>query len=241
MLTAQLRDGLSQGDVVDVCPVGSIPPVRIARLFKNDKPPEERAIVYTPHAPKYKQPPAPALFDKRNGEPESVLLEGVLRRCIVLSEDCVVLEKIRNKLETSGQVTRKTRDLPWHVAPLESWPPDTDTIRMPDGKQIPKGPFIEAGQFKSFLAIPKLLGQDGQSIVDKGFVDLRYVTPLRADFSVKRIASMTDSGRMILAARLYTFWSGLHVPDNVVCPSCGATHSLEQLLEAQAENSATGS
>jgi len=236
-LTAQLREGLSQGDVVDVCPVGSIPPIRVARLWKDEEPPEQRATLFT-HAPgtAYKRPPAPALFKK---EPELVLLEGVLRRCVVLSEDCVVLEKVKNKLNTSGQVSRKTRDLPWHVAPLEPWPPDTDTIQI-DGKQMPKGPFIEAGRFKSLLAVPTLAGPDGRPLVEKGFVDLRYVTPLRADFTIMRLASMTDGGRAVLAAKLYTFWSGLHVPESLACPSCGARHSLESFLKAQAEN-ATGS
>ncbi len=56
-----------------------------------------------------------------------------------------------------------------------------------------------------------------------------------------RVASMTADGRAVLTAKLYTFWSGLHVPESLTCPSCGARHSLESFLKAQAENAATGS
>lgn len=235
-----LRDGLSQGDIVRDCPVGAVPaPIHIVRLFKNDPPPEPRGKIWIhpPGSKPYKQPPAPAAFKKLNDEPDGILFEANLRMGIVLSEDCVVLEKINNRRLAGHDLTNKVSEVPFHVAPIEPWPPDTDTVQV-DDTVVTKASLIEQGQFHSLWAIPEVKDREGQIVVPRGYVDLRYSTPLRPAFAelLPRVASLTDSARFVLQAKLYTFHTGLEVPSGLKCPSCSASHSLTDILAAQDVN-----
>lgn len=213
-----VRDQLSQGDIVDFCPVGAVPALRVARIWQNETPPEAKATVYDYPLPSgAKRPPTPPLFKR---EPDTPLFEGRLRRCIVVSNDCVTIAKEGTRAQTLGMEPRK-REWPWHVAPLQPWPLATQIVPLKDGDQ-PLGALIESGRIHRYLALPEA------ELVPRSYADFRFLTPLKPELfeQVKRIASLTDLGQAYLWAKTYTYFSGRALPAQLACPHCERTFSL---------------
>lgn len=239
VLLEELRDELSQGDILEFCPVGAVAELKATRIFNGeDTRAQARALVFRHPLDladtTVKNPPAPALFKRADGGHELVLFEARLRRCVVVSNDCVALAKAANKGVTFA-VTKKVKESPWHVAPLDPWPAPTEMVTLEKGVQRPKGELIAEGRFHRLLEIPEGRAKNGTLVLDRGVVDLTYLTPLKPQVftSAVRIASMSDLGVAVLSAKVFTYFSGLTVPTSLRCPGCSAAFRLDDLLKHQ--------
>jgi len=229
---ASLRDDLSQGDILEFCPVGSVPAVRVARLWRSDAGQQRRAFVYEhPLTERVKNPPAPGLFRADGGVEKGdsgVLFDCWMKRCVVVSDDCVALAKAQNQ-SLSMELTSKAKNAPWHVIPLEPWPSDGEVVPK-TGERV--GDLIAAGRVKKYLEFP-YLSKDGKEVLARGFADMRYLTPVKPEVfqGVRRIASLSDRAVGVLWGKVFTYFSGKDL-QAITCPSCGKAHSFSDFLRA---------
>jgi hypothetical protein len=154
---------------------------------------------------------------------------------VVLSEDCVALAKAANQTLSLKLESASAKAAPWHIAPIKPWPLDTQTVPIGGGKQEQMGDLIARGLVKRYAEIPELKNGEGQVVVGRGYVDLRFMTPLMPEVfdGTRRLASMTDFGKARLWARLFLFFSGRSIPAaGLTCPKCGESTPLEKLLGA---------
>lgn len=226
-----LREELSQGDIIDVCPIGAVAsPLRVARSYKDDPPPERRGYVYDyPLSVKVKHPPNPDLFKR---EPDTALFEARLRRCIIVSNDCVTIAKEETRSISLG-LSERERSYPWHVAPIEPWPHRSRTVSVGEGQVRPLADLIEEGRIHRSLALPAFIEREGRESLPRAYVDFKFLTPLKPDLfetmDVRRLVSATDLGQAYLWGKVFTYFSGRHLPGAIPCPHCGKAFSLTDL------------
>lgn len=238
----ELRDELSQGDIIDLLPVGAIGEWAVSRTFNDAIGAERRSNVYDYPRPESVRKPNPDLFKGKNQAPELMLIGVQLKRCVVLSNDCVAIAKGANKGLTLN-VTAKVREAPLHVAPIEGWPSDGEIVKLSTGP-VPTAKLIEEGRYKRYLALPEWNGRE--VVLLKSMIDLRFITPLKPVMfeRVTRIASMTDFGQMLLSAKVFTYFSGRALPAELTCPKCKGKSSFVEMLGADededAERTGTG-
>jgi len=235
-----LRQDLSQGDVLEFCPVGAVPSIRVARVFQNQDQakPDKKAIIYDYPLPPGVKEPSPPLFRKDGGVESGILFDGRMKRCVVLSDDCVALAKAQNQA-LAFELTEKAKNTPWHVAPVEPWP--TSGELASNGELM--GDLIASGRVKRYLEVPRLVSAEGEEIVARGYVDMRFLTPVKPEVfkAVRRLASLSDRGVAVLWAKIFTYFSGKPIPPALACPTCGNSHSLKEYLDASNQpKAATG-
>jgi hypothetical protein len=227
-----LKDELSQGDVVELCPVGALPSIRVVRTW-GDAQPEAKAFVYPYPLPlNTRRPPTPPLFKKRDGAGDDVIFEASLLRCVIVSNDCVAIDKAGSQARSLG-LTNKARNIPWHVVPLRDWPEESRVVQLEDGHAMPLGDLIEAGRIHRYLSFPRFVSGKGEEVLPRSYADFRFLTPLKPELfeNVTRLASMTDFGLARLWAKAYTYFSGRAIPEKLRCPHCGEASALEELGE----------
>jgi hypothetical protein len=235
-----LREELSQGDIVDVLPVGSISELRAMRLWEAEKAEADETKwtgIRYPHGQLKRKPKFP-VFKRKEGGQESILFEARLTRCIVVSADCVALAKAQNQ-SLAFELTERQKNIPWHVAPLEAWPSPGETVQI-KGKDVLVADLINEGRISKYLGLPPLI-RDGSEIVSQSKIDLRFITPVRPTLfhDVVRVASLTDFGVAVLWAKVFSFFSGRSL-ERLTCPACKEVRSLDQFLEQPAIAMAAG-
>lgn len=226
----EVSPDLSQGDIVCFCPIGAVADLRVARLWnKRDPGKDQQASIYSyPLTEKPRNPPSPPLFKKSDNAPEHVLVPLALGKSIVISDDCVTLAKAANQA-LEFQLTDRQRNVPWYVAPIRAWPSAGEKIA--DGRSV--ADLILQGRINRYLGLPPII-RSGVEVHPRSYVDLRFMTPLKPGLlsNVERLASMTDRGKLMLAAKLFSFFSGRTM--TFKCRACGAVNSEEDLLSREA-------
>ena len=229
------REELSQGDIVEFCPVGAVSaPLLVARPYRNNPPPERRGVFYDyPFTSKSKHPPSPDLFRGTSGS-DAVVFDARLKRCIIISNDCVTIAKEENR-SLSLDLSDKQRSYPWHVAPVEPWPAQSRTVAVAGGVRS-LADLIEEGRIHRSLALPAFTNDKGQEVLPRSYADFKFLTPLKPDLfesmEVKRLASATDLGQAYLWGKVFTYFSGRPLPGRIPCPHCGAPFSLSDLAKS---------
>jgi hypothetical protein len=225
-----------------LCPFGSLPPLRIVReRTEQAGQPEAKAIAYSYPLGEGIRPPSPPFF-KRPGGLDTVMFEARLTRGILVSADCVALEKAKNQQASGLKLTEAQRKFPWHVMPLRPWPSDGEIARIPrkenpaEFDHIKYGDLIAGERVNRAMEIPERLNADGAVAVERAYVDLRYLTPLKPDHfeGMVRLASLSDAAVRRLWAKIFTFFSGVLLPEALTCPKCAAGFTMAELVTKNA-------
>jgi len=223
---------LEQGDVLDLCPAGSIGALRVAREWAppRDQPNKNptTAFIYTHPVPPLegREKLNPPLWEKK--PLEQMLFDGTLRRCMVLSDSCIVIEKAQNQAKALPN-EKPAPVWPVHVAPMRAWPSPSETVA---GEELSLSDLLEQDLIHRYLPLPAYRRPDGEQVFGRCYVDLRYATPVKIDLlqPCPKLASLNANGLAYLQRKMFTFFSGIQIPQQVSCPSCETSHPTDTFL-----------
>jgi hypothetical protein len=208
----ELREELSQGDIIANVPHGFVDDLGVCRVEGAD---QYGPALYMP-AEHHKNP---AAFQRKTGR-DALHLHVKVGLAMVLWPDCK-LDGFSNKARP-GKNNVKSDKIFAGVAPLvdlNAYKPEEHTK-------------IKNGQRPTLFYVPAL----GSASIPESVVDLRRIFPIKQSLLVDgRVASVSDGVRDALVPHLSWFFTEHRIGERVACPSCNTTIELNELVRLPPE------